>query len=407
MITKNNSLFSTIVLMLLIFLHFHLFTPLLDKGVNILLFFNNLFFLIFLNLYRKKYTRIGITLFIVGYAFIFFSLYVFSGQPLIFILLALLYLPLYRMPRALGHFLILVFTISYMTPYWLQLAIAGSLIFEIFYITMYKKPSLFISSSFVMGLGLIIFIIMPILYLVSMSTPQTLINVLGEKKVQNAILQSFGTASATTFIALLFGVPLAYALTRSSFKGKSFILALIDMPILIPQTVVGLSILVLAGPKAPLGYFLYQKFNINISDSSLGIIMAQLFVSAPFAIRASMTAFSGVDVKLESISRTLGASQASTFFRISLPLAIKGIVAGAILTWSRAISEAGSLMVIAYHPLTVSTLVHEKFTSWGLEEARPVAIIFVIICLWIFVLGNVLLKYPVNFFNYNKNLSDS
>jgi molybdate/tungstate transport system permease protein len=233
-----------------------------------------------------------------------------------------------------------------------------------------------------------------------MSTPQTLYTVFREKQVQNAILQSFGTASATTFISLLFGVPLAYALTRNNFKGKSFILALIDMPILIPQTVVGLSILVLAGPKAPLGFFLKEKFNIIISDTSLGIIMAQLFVSAPFAVRAAMTSFSGVDTRLEAISRTLGASQASTFFRISLPLALKGIGAGAILTWSRAISEAGSLMVLAYHPLTVSTLVHEKFTSWGLDEARPVAIIFVIICLWLFFLGNVLIKYPIKFFNY-------
>ncbi|MBC7288596.1 MAG: ABC transporter permease subunit, partial [Armatimonadetes bacterium] len=104
-----------------------------------------------------------------------------------------------------------------------------------------------------------------------------------------------------------------------------------------------------------------------------------------FLIRGAMTSFMQMDARLENVSRTLGASPISTFFRVSLPLAAPGIFSGFILTWARAVSETGSIMVIAYRPLTVGTLTFDVFTQYGLEEATPVAVLLVLTCLWAFI----------------------
>jgi molybdate/tungstate transport system permease protein len=374
----------------------HFFLP-IEPGLNILLFIDNCLFLVFFRIYDTFRGRKAALLYSSGYLALFSMVYLLAGQKLIFSLAALLYPPLFRLPRALGHFLILMLSLTLITPYWIQSAVIGSIVLEILYQTIFARPSLFISGSFAMGMGMIVFLLMPILYLITMSSPQTLLITAGDSEVRMAVWTTLWTSTLSCLIATLFGVPLAYALTRTEFRGKAMILALIDMPILIPQTVVGLSILVLAGPKAPLGIFMSSHFGIRISGTALGIILAQLFVSSPFVIRAAMASFMGVDTRLESISRTLGASQASTFFRISLPLASRGVTVGAILTWCRAVSEAGSLMVLAYHPFTVSILVADRFTRFGLEEARPIAVIFVLLCLGIFVSAYFLARFPAGF----------
>ena len=98
-----------------------------------------------------------------------------------------------------------------------------------------------------------------------------------------------------------------------------------------------------------------------------------------------MTAFEGVDEHLEDVSRTLGASSAKTFWRVSLPLASRGIVTGMILAWARAISEFGAIILFAAHPQSAPVLVHNEFQKAGIAESRPIAVLLLIICLWIFV----------------------
>jgi molybdate/tungstate transport system permease protein len=125
---------------------------------------------------------------------------------------------------------------------------------------------------------------------------------------------------------------------------------------------------------------------LPISGSLIGIVVAQVFVASPFLIKSAMTAFEGVPVQYELASRSLGASPAATFVRISLPLASRGILVGSALAWARAVSEFGCIVLFASSPVTAPVLVHTEFLRAGASESRPIAILLLIICLWVFVL---------------------
>ncbi|HIE43596.1 MAG TPA: ABC transporter permease subunit, partial [Candidatus Omnitrophica bacterium] len=259
------------------------------------------------------------------------------------------------------------------------------LLYALFWEIRKRWQGRFLLTAFSFGFILLLLISFPLLYLVFQSSPQTLMTTIKLPDFQHSLGLSFLTASLSSIIILIFGVPLAYAMARLNFRGKRLIESLIDLPILIPQTIVGIALLALLGPKTPVGHFFSQRLNINIAGSVVGIISAQIFVSAPFLIKSSMNSFLSIDPKLENVSRNLGASPAKTFFKTSLPLALSGIFNGFILSWSRALSEVGSLMVIAYHPFTVPIFTYDTFTQFGLEEAKPIAILVIIICLWTFV----------------------
>ena len=182
-------------------------------------------------------------------------------------------------------------------------------------------------------------------------------------------------------------------------------LSLVDLPILVPQSVAGVALLLVFGPKTTIGHHLSSLFGLEVVNSLFAIIVAQVFVSAPFLIRASMAAFLKVNKRLEYVSRSLGASQARTFASVTLPLALPGIFAGCILTWARAISEAGTVILLANEPFTISTLVNFRFQQYGTKEAAPVASLLVIVCLFLFLMLN-LAKYMPSWRDFQEVKSD-
>jgi molybdate/tungstate transport system permease protein len=196
---------------------------------------------------------------------------------------------------------------------------------------------------------------------------------------------SISSSFISTLIVLIFGVPFAYIMARKDFSSKPFVDALIDLPIIVPQTAAGIALLVLLGPKTPIGSFLNTYFGISFSGSFAGIVACQVFVSSPFLIRSAIHSFESVNTKLENISRSLGAGPIRTFFKISLPLASAGIFNGCILTFSRAVSEAGSIMIVAYRPTTIPVMLNDIFLQYGVREAAPVTVVFIIICIWSFI----------------------
>ncbi|GAI43380.1 unnamed protein product, partial [marine sediment metagenome] len=127
------------------------------------------------------------------------------------------------------------------------------------------------------------------------------------------------------------------------------------------------------------------RIGLDFVDSTAGIVIAMLFVSIPFLIDSAKEGFKKVDVRLEKVSRTLGASPWQAFFRISLPLAWRSILAGSIMMWARGISEFGAVIILAYHPMIASTLIFERFESYGLAYSQPVAVLLIIICLLVFI----------------------
>jgi len=224
------------------------------------------------------------------------------------------------------------------------------------------------------GSFLIVYIALPLIVIFAKQSTDwgMLIKTLRDAYVIEALKNSLLTATATALIALFFGVPLGYVLARKEFPGKSLVQAIVDVPIVIPHSVVGIMLLV--------------TFSSAILDNYTGIIAAMLFVSASFSINAARDGFLAVDEKLENVARTLGASRLKAFFSISLPMAFPSIASGAIMTWARAISEVGAILIVAYYPKTAQVLVMEYFNNYGLRASRPISVILIAISLTIFVL---------------------
>ena len=224
-----------------------------------------------------------------------------------------------------------------------------------------------------LALGMLIlgFIAVPIAYLLlQISDLGRFVQVITRREVLDAVKNTLMTAFATTIISVLFGVPLGYVLARKDFPGKSLVQGIIDVPIVIPHSVVGIMLVL--------------TFSSKIVDNYIGIVLAMLFVSASFTINSARDGFLSVDERLEHVARTLGAGKFRTFLTISLPLAMPSIVSGAIMTFARAMSEVGAILIVAYYPKTAQILVMDYFENYGLKEALPLAALLVLIGLLLF-----------------------
>jgi len=182
--------------------------------------------------------------------------------------------------------------------------------------------------------------------------------------------------SAWAMIFVMFtGIPLAYLIARYEFYGRSFIESIIDIPIMIPHTAAGIALLTTFGDTF-LGDF-FKFFGIEFVGTEYGIMIAMMFLSAPFLINSAKDGFRKVDVKLEKVARTLGANPISVFFRITIPNAKKDIINGALMMWSRGLGEFGAVVILVYHPMTTPVLIFDRFNSYGLNFSAPVAAVII------------------------------
>jgi len=184
-----------------------------------------------------------------------------------------------------------------------------------------------------------------------------------------------GALSAT--LSTIFGVPLAYILSRLDFKGKGLVESILDLPLILPHTVAGIAVLLAFSSRSPLGSAL-TPLGLRIEDSFWGIVLAMTFVSAPFAVDFSRRGFDSVDVDLELVARSLGASPTRVFLTVSLPLASRAVATGWLMSMARSISEVGAIMVVAYHPTVGSVLVLEWLAIRGLRAAAGLSLILLV-----------------------------
>jgi molybdate transport system permease protein len=164
--------------------------------------------------------------------------------------------------------------------------------------------------------------------------------------VLDAMRLSAITSTFSLILAVLFGTPLAYLLARRNFPGKVVVDLVVDLPIVLPPTVAGVALLVAFGRRGVLGGHLSDA-GIELAFTTTAVVLAQLFVSAPFYVRTVKAGFEAVDVQYEGVAATLGASPLRIFWRIVLPLSWPSVVAGAILCWARGLSELGATLVFA------------------------------------------------------------
>lgn len=242
-------------------------------------------------------------------------------------------------------------------------------------------------TFFLLGAIIFLFVVVPLakMLFTSVSEPDILWETILDPVVTSAIGLTLYAALIATVVGFVLGVPLAYLLARTNFPGKRLVEGLIDVPIVVPHSAAGIALLFVFGRNFALGKA-FDAVGIGFVDSTAGIVIAMIFVSIPFLIDSAKEGFKKVDVRLEKVARTLGASPWQSFFRISFPLAWRSILAGNIMMWARGISEFGAVIILAYHPMIAPVLVYERFETYGLDYARPIAVLLIIVSVVVFIL---------------------
>jgi molybdate/tungstate transport system permease protein len=248
-----------------------------------------------------------------------------------------------------------------------------------------SRPDALYLLFWFIGSILIAFLIIPLIALALWQSWPNLAEVARMTDVRGAIALSLEGAFLSATLAALVGVPLAYGLARTTFPGKSAIAALIDLPLAVPHTVAGIALLMVFGRQGVLGEPLQTLLGLKFWGTVAGIVVAMLFVSAPYTVNAARIGFEAVDPRLEKIARTIGLDPWQTFLRITLPLARRSITTGITLTYARSISEFGAVVILVYYPMTAPVKVYELFVRFGLDQASAAAVLLLAVSLALFL----------------------
>jgi molybdate/tungstate transport system permease protein len=235
-----------------------------------------------------------------------------------------------------------------------------------------------------LGALVLLFLIAPLAGLILHSSTTELSETLRDSEVSQSIGLTLWTSMLATGLFALLAVPLAYLLARFDFWGKKIVLGIIDLPVVIPHSAAGIALLTVISRQGMLGKA-GGLVGLEFPGTRAGIVLAMAFVSLPFLINAARDAFEAVPERLEKAALNLGASPVKVFFSISLPLAWRGIVSGLIMMFARGMSEFGAVVIVAYHPMITPVMIFERFGAYGLSYARPVAIVFIAVCLVFFI----------------------
>jgi len=232
---------------------------------------------------------------------------------------------------------------------------------------------------------IVAFILFPLFEMVSQPSFDSLGEAVSDRDVMYSIWLSIYASGTAALISLVFGTPFAYLLARRQFYGKKFLESVIDLPIMIPHPVVGIAILSIAGRNHWLGRAM-QQIGIELMGTFTGLVTVLTFVGLPFYVNTAKAGFEAIPERIENVSRSLGASAAGTFFRVTLPLGWRSMVVGMIMCTARAVSEFGAVVIVAYHPMVAPVMIYERFTAYGLKYSQPVAVWLILVCLFLFLL---------------------
>ena len=232
------------------------------------------------------------------------------------------------------------------------------------------------------GSLLVLALVLPVGTLVSAAGVTGIASALVDRDVVRSILLTVLSATAATLLAIIGGIPVAYLLARVPFRGRSIVEALLELPLVIPHPVIGMALLLAMGRQSVVARAL-APVGLAIVNSPLGIVVAMLVVSAPLFILGAREAIARVDARLEAVARTLGDDRWRAVRRVTLPLARNGLVNAGTAMWARATSEFGAIVLIAYHPRVASVLAYDRYLTYGLSSALPVAAALVLVAMLI------------------------
>jgi molybdate transport system permease protein len=233
-----------------------------------------------------------------------------------------------------------------------------------------------VAGSFALFLGL------PVLTLVVRAILDgSLVAAVASPVVLGALGLSVVTTAVSLVITVALGLPLAFVLARRRFRGKGWLEAVVDLPIVLPPSVAGLALLLVFGRRGLLGEP-FELVGVAVPFTTIAVILAQTFVSAPFFIRSARTGIAGVDRDLEDAARVDGASERQLFTSITLPLASTALAAGLVMSWARSLGEFGATIMFAGNiggrTQTLPLVVYSEFQGGDLDASIAAAAILVI-----------------------------
>lgn len=210
------------------------------------------------------------------------------------------------------------------------------------------------------------FLTLPVVAIFVDTPPGDLIASLGEENAREALLLSLKTTTISLALILLVGTPAAYLLATRRFRGRSLVVTLVELPLVLPPAVAGIALLAAVGPAGILGGTI-EALGVELALETAGVVVALTFVASPFYLRQAQAAFAAVDRSLLDASRTLGASEARGFARVMIPVALPGLVAGTALALGRALGEFGATLMFAGSfegiTQTVPLAIYDRFAS--------------------------------------------
>lgn len=216
-----------------------------------------------------------------------------------------------------------------------------------------------------------------------------------------ALLLSLKVAGWAIAINLILGISVGYLLARKRFYGKELLDTLLTLPMVMPPTVLGYYLLVVLGRNGWIGRFLQDAFNINLIFTWQGAVIASVIVTFPLIFKPARAAFEGIDYQYEQAARVLGISELAIFFRITLPLAWRGILAGVLLAFARALGEFGATLMVAGSipgkTQTLSIAIYEAVQAGQDAIANTLVFIISIVCIIILLLAKRLSAYKANY----------
>ena len=260
----------------------------------------------------------------------------------------------------------------------------------------WRTGPFWLALQLVLSGSLLLLFILPIYALFTYAPPGRILSDAGNAGVRAALWLTFFASGIALLAAVVFAIPLGYLLARHRFRGRSVVESLVALPVVVPHLLVGVGLFFLLIPGSPL-YRFTTAIGFPVYDTIWGVVLVMVFVSAPYTVLAADLSFRAVDTRVLEAARSLGAGPASAFLTVTFPLALRGIVAGLLLTWARAVSEIGGILILAYtvYPggpysgpvtSTLSVFVYNLFQAGDLVDAAAVSSVFLILAFGLFLL---------------------
>lgn len=197
-----------------------------------------------------------------------------------------------------------------------------------------------------LSMPLLLFLAVPLLALILRIDTAGLLSNIVDPTVARAVSLSLITTGMASCITIAAGTPVAYLLARRQFRGRMLLDTMIDLPMVLPPSVAGIALLIAFGRRGLVGQYLVEA-GISIAFTPIAVVLAQVFVAAPFYVKSATAGFAGIEAELEEAAAIDGASPLRVFRSITIPLSFTALLSGLITTWARALGEFGATIIFA------------------------------------------------------------